>query len=114
MTDLLGGQTDPGQTGLEQWWEGQASHEIKQIADKARRYGSNSLTQLGRHVARLQGREVDDQIALELGCWINAVQKVERWTDAILRGEKCADDSIYDLHVYAMMTLRIRDTGSWP
>lgn len=99
---------------LTEWWMDRAEEEVRRTVPKAVEYGSHSLTQLGRTLAQLQGREVDDEEALELGCWINAVQKMGRWTDSVMRGERCSDDSIYDLGVYVRMTQRIRDSGGWP
>lgn len=99
---------------LTEWWLKRAEAEARAVVPKAIEYGSNSLMQLGYMMARLQGRTVDDSEALELGCWVNAVQKIERWTDAVLRGERTSDDSIYDLGIYVKMAQRIRDVGHWP
>lgn len=102
------------EAALNEWWLKRAEGEARAVVPKAIAYGSNSLMQLGRKLAQLQNREVPDDEALELGCWINAVQKIERWTDAVMRGERCSDDSIYDLGIYVKMAQRIRDVGSWP
>lgn len=99
---------------LRNWWKNRALVEAEAVVPKAIEYGSNSLMQLGRTVARLQGREVDDAEALELGCWINVVQKVERWSDAVLRGDRPSDDTPYDAGVYIRMMQRIREVGGWP
>ena len=99
---------------LVKWWVERAEQEIGQIAAKAAAYGSNSLAELGAHIARLQERTVTKPEALILGCWINVVQKIERMTDAILRGDTPDDDSIHDARVYLGMIQRIRDTGNWP
>jgi hypothetical protein len=99
---------------LKAWWKERAHLEAEAVIPKAVEYGSNSLMQLGRMVARLQGREVDDAEALELGCWVNTVQKVERWTDAVLRGDRPSDDTPYDIGVYVRMAQRVRDVGGWP
>lgn len=99
---------------ITQWWLDRAAEEAKSVVPKAVEYGSNSLMQMGRKLAQLKGREVSDEEALELGCWFNAVQKVERWTDSVMRGERPSDDTLYDIGVYLKMAQRIRDTGSWP
>ena len=96
------------------WWLDRAKEEAGSVVPKAIAYGSNSLMQLGRKMAQLQGREITDDEALELGCWVNTVQKIERWTDSVMRGERCSDDTIYDAGVYLKMVQRIRDVGSWP
>jgi len=99
---------------LTDWWVQRAEAEARAVVPKAVEYGSNSLMQLGHTIAQMQHREVNDEEALELGCWINAVQKLGRWTDAVMRGDRPSDDSIYDLGVYCRMAQRIRDAGSWP
>ena len=99
---------------LTTWWLDRAQEEAGSVVPKAIAYGSNSLMQLGRKMAQLQGREITDDEALELGCWVNTVQKIERWTDSVMRGERCSDDTIYDAGVYLKMVQRIRDVGSWP
>lgn len=108
-------QDEPtGEDALTAWWLTRAEEEARAVIPKAVAYGSNSLMQLGRKVAQLQGRTVTDAEAMELGCWINAVQKIERWTDSVMRGERCSDDTIYDAGIYVKMVQRIRDVGSWP
>lgn len=99
---------------LTEWWLDRAHVEAQAVVPKAVEYGSNSLMALGRKIALLQGREVGDAEALELGCWINVVQKVERWTDAVLRGERPSEDTPYDAGVYIRMAQRVRETGMWP
>lgn len=99
---------------LTDWWLKRAEDEARAVVPKATEYGSNSLMQLGRKQAQLQGRVVPDDEALELGCWINLVQKVERWTDSVMRSERPSEDTIYDCGIYVKMAQRIRDAGSWP
>lgn len=99
---------------LKQWWIERAAREAEQVTVKARTYGSNSLIQLGRKMAQLQGREVGDGEAIELGCWAYTVGKIERWTDAVMRGERPHTDSILDAHIYCLMVVRTRETGRWP
>lgn len=102
---------------VEDWWTEQAAIDVREVAPKAMEYGSNSLMQLGYKLAAL--RDGNASIAskeelLELGCWINLVQKVERWTDAVYRGERPSDDTLKDIEIYAKMARRIRQTGDWP
>lgn len=99
---------------LTEWWLKRAEREANEVVPKAVEYGSNSLMQVGRKMAQLQGRTVADDEALELGCWSYAIGKVERWTDAVMRGERPSDDTLHDIGVYIKMAQRIRDAGSWP
>lgn len=115
----VGAKPEPGSTeariqDLTHWWAEKSLGQVDMVAAKAVEYGSNSLTELGRKLAQLNGREVNDEEAQELGCWINAVQKMGRWTDAVRKGARPSDDSIVDLMVYCMMSLRLRETGGWP
>lgn len=115
MADHLA-ETSFGGVGevLQQWWLDRAKEEAQAVVPKAVTYGSNSLLQLGRKMAQLQGREASDEEAMELGCWVYAVGKIERWTDAVMRGERPSDDTLYDIGIYIKMAQRIRDAGSWP
>lgn len=105
-----------GQTTRElwDWWIEQAKDEAEGVLPKAIEYGSNSLIQVGRKMAQLQGRTVGDEEATELGCWVYTVSKVERWTDAVMRGERPGDDTLYDARVYLGMARRNREVGGWP
>lgn len=115
VEDLMHTQDKPDiEQAVTEWWMDRAEEEARSVVPKAVEYGSNSLMQLGRKMAQLQGREVADDEALELGCWANLVQKVERMTDSVMRGERCSDDTIYDVGIYIKMVQRIRDAGSWP
>lgn len=99
---------------LEAWWEAQAQDEIMAVVPKAVEYGSNSLAEQGRLIARLQGREAGHEEALELGAFVYAFGKMQRWCDSVLRGERPSDDTIYDIGVYVKMAQRVRATGDWP
>ena len=107
-------ETQRAEEALRVWWQDRTEAEIVAVVPKAVEYGSNSLINVGRALARLQGREVDDEEATELGCWFNAFQKVERWTDAVLRRERPSDDTIHDTGIYVKMAQRNRDVGGWP
>lgn len=99
---------------LKRWWVSGAASEIGMVAEKAVTYGSNSLEQLGRKMAKLNGREVNSEEAQELGIWVYIVGKIERWTDAVMRGERPKDDTILDIGIYARMAQRNRSAGGWP
>ena len=99
---------------LRDWWLDLQAKQIQMVAGKAVEYGSNSLMELGRELADLAHRKVTDEEAQELGCWINARQKMGRWSDAVKKGKRPSDDTLIDLMVYCVMTLRIRDVGGWP
>jgi hypothetical protein len=114
MEQIMSDAQQSGTEILTEWWLKRAAAEAEGVVPKSIEYGSNSLMQLGRKMAQLQGREVSEAEALELGCWANCIQKIERWTDAVMRGERPSDDTILDAGVYLKMVQRIRDSGSWP
>jgi hypothetical protein len=100
---------------LEHWWIGNAALEAPDIARKAREYGSNSLAAMGRLIGRVQHRQPMTPAAeLEYGCAVYAFGKMERVMDALVRGELPSEDTWRDIHVYSVMALRIRETGTWP
>lgn len=100
---------------LREWWLNKAIEDVEMVAEKAVTYGSNSLEQLGRKMAQLNGRKnITAEEAQELGCWVYLTGKAERWTDAVMRGERPKDDTILDIAMYATMAARIRVAGGWP
>lgn len=101
---------------LQEWWVKNATDEAPMIAEKADRYGSNSLAAMGRMLAELQrdSSNYSYQDFLELGCFAYAYGKAERVFDAIKRGEFPDIDSWRDLSVYSRMAIKVRETGSWP
>lgn len=96
------------------WWATTARQDAEMVVPKSIEYGSNSLEQVGRKMAQLQGGEVTKAEALELGCWVYAVGKMERWTDAVMQHRKPSVDTLVDLGVYTTMARRIREVGDWP
>lgn len=100
------------------WWQGQAAEEAAALADKVVEYGGEGraldLIDLGRMIASIGGREVNEAEAQEIGCAMYAYGKMGRIIVAIREGRRPSDDSWYDLGVYARMAQRIRAVGGWP
>jgi hypothetical protein len=99
---------------LEQWWHDRAAEEIERTVPKAIEYGATDLVDLGRDLARLAGREVDQEEAAELGIYFYLRGKLSRWADAIMRGDRVSDDTLFDIGVYCRMVQRVRSHGGWP
>lgn len=99
---------------LSEWWRQCADDEIARTVPKAVEYGATDLIDIGRNVARLAGREVDDRQAAELGIFFYLEGKFARWRSAIMEGRDVSDDTLFDIGVYVRMTQRIREFGSWP
>lgn len=100
--------------GFHAWWVAMADNAAPTIQRKAREYGSNSLAEMGRTVARFQGREVNDAEALEIGCAMYAKGKMERVIDAVIQRTLPSTDTWHDLGVYSAMAQFIRAHGRWP
>ena len=100
---------------LKEWWIQDSASRVSMVAEKAVIYGSDSLTELGRTLAKLQGRyDVPEDELQELAIWSYIVGKIGRWTDAAIRGERVKEDTITDIIAYATMAKRVREAGGWP
>lgn len=85
------------------------------MAPKAVEYGANSMIEVGRTMARIQGRHnISDEEATEMACMFYIAGKIGRWVDAVTAGKRPSTDTIYDIGIYAKMAQRIRDVGGWP
>lgn len=109
------GETDRLINAITDWWLNKAHQEIEAVAPKAVEYGSNSMIEVGRTMARLQHRrEVPDDEAIEMACMFYIAGKLGRWVDAVAEGKRPSVDTIYDINIYAKMAQRVRDVGGWP
>jgi hypothetical protein len=101
--------------GLTEWWIALATGDVKQAAAKAIQYGPHSLIRLGDTLRKLgDDPERDDEKSIEMGIYFYLLGKMERWTDAVLNGERVNDDIIHDMKIYCTMAQRNREAGSWP
>lgn len=97
------------------WWRRVSTTDIEGSLTKIAWYGSGDLLAVGRLLADVAGRSrVTDAEAAEMGCLFYMSGKWARIAEAMKRGERPDDDSLFDLQFYTMMVRRIRDTGSWP
>ena len=95
------------------WWLEHAASEAEQTVAKMEEYGSGDLVEIGRQLAKMQGRTViSPQEAMELGCMFYILGKVARITSAVERGDRPSSDTWFDLSVYAKMVLAVR-AGAW-
>lgn len=99
---------------LAAWWREQADSEIEATVAKAVEYGATDLIDIGRNIARLAEREVDDREAAELGVFFYLEGKFARWRSAIMEGRDVSFDTLFDIGVYVRMAQRIREMGAWP
>lgn len=111
---MLAGRSTSAAHELAEWWRETAESEIEQTVAKAIEYGSTDLVDIGRSIARVAGREVEDAEAAEMGIFFYLEGKLSRWRSAIERGDVPSFDTLLDIGVYARMAQRIRMTGGWP
>lgn len=99
---------------LYDWWVEKAKDEAEAVVPKAVEYGADDLVVIGRELALLMGREVDDEEATELGIYFYELGKMARWRSAIREGRRVSDDTLHDVGVYIRMAQRNREVGGWP
>lgn len=104
---------------LFEWWMTTSRHEISNMTTKITEYGglgrATDLVEMGRMMASLAGRRVDDDgESQEIGCAIYVYGKMGRVMAAIREGRLPSDDTWHDIGVYARMVQRIRAHGGWP
>lgn len=96
------------------WWVDRAFDEAHQTIAKMEEYGSGDLVALGQNLRRMAGLpRLDDPVqAMELGCLVYMLGKVERAIEAVKAGRTVKDDTLFDVAVYAKMVLAAR-AGVW-
>ena len=103
---------------LQLWWLDTAHDEIFPLTKKMVEYGGNGraidLIEIGRNLARLSKRDVDDAEATELGIYFYLLGKMGRWTAAVQEGRRVSDDTLHDIAIYTKMVQRTRQKGAWP
>jgi hypothetical protein len=103
---------------LAEWWRALSEKEIAQTIAKAQEYGGDDLAYMGAILQdAIRGPEVireETSRAAETAVAFYALGKITRIIGALKEGRKPSDDSWLDLHVYAGMAIRIRETGGWP
>jgi hypothetical protein len=105
---------DDGDSRLRQWWTDSAFDEADRTIAKKERYGSLDLVELGQALRRMSARpRLDDPCeAMELGCLMYLLGKIERAIENVARGNPIDSDHWFDIHVYAKMAQAAR-AGVW-
>lgn len=100
---------------LRDWWEHTTQADIDRVVPKAVEYGSTDLSEIGRTMGQIMGREgLSHEEATEIGIYFYMVGKMARWTDAVKNGRRPSRDTIFDMKIYATMAERNLDVGGWP
>lgn len=106
---------------IKDWWHAVSRGDAAAAAAKSTEYGGAGaaidLVWLGEQLADMRtGTDgaVGSREAIELGIFFYLLGKMARWKAAILEGRAVSDDTIKDIHTYAMMARYNREHGSWP
>jgi hypothetical protein len=104
----------PPEDPLVRWWTDHAEDEAAQTVAKMVEYGSGDLVALGQNLRRMSGRPPlgNPEQAMELGCLMYLLGKVERAIEATRQDRQVKDDTWFDIAVYAKMVLAAR-AGAW-
>lgn len=102
------------------WWRALTEEDIKATLPKALEYGASDLDLMGQGVRMLQGDvwEGGDAgerraVGQELAVLFYLQGKIARALSAAGSGQRCSDDTIKDIRIYAVMLQKVRETGSW-
>lgn len=110
------------------WWREVSEMDAAAAAAKSTEYGGSGaaidLVWLGEQLNDMRqgsvgadwinGNRVPTRVAIELGIFFYLLGKIARWKAAILEDRPVSDDTIKDIHTYAMMARYNREHGSWP
>lgn len=84
------------------------------VIPKARTYGTTELSQLGATLMNVAGKgTVPERGSMQYAVWFYSIGKMARWTAAVKRGEQPTRDTVLDILVYALMWLKVEETGEW-
>lgn len=109
---------DPTEQAFREWM----NNLVEEIADnavpKARVYGTSELSNLGATLHQVRNTNnptppSTDRRNLQDALWFYTAGKLARWTAAVRREEQPDRDTVYDLLVYALMWLKVEETGEW-
>ncbi len=93
---------------LRKWWIDHATTEADGMITKLDEYGTGDLHEIGAQLAKLNGREVTQAQAYELGVMFYLIGKMQRVITAAHLERDASDDTWHDIAVYAKMVLARR------
>lgn len=93
---------------LHNWWVQHATSEADGMIAKLDEYGTGDLHEIGVQLAKLNGRDVTEQQAYELGVMFYLIGKMQRVITAAHLERDASDDTWHDIAVYAKMVLARR------
>jgi hypothetical protein len=103
---------------ITEWWRKMSEAEIERTVPKAVHYGAADLDVMGAAMASLLPLDgADDDERAMMGRYAAVafyiLGKISRMFGALEQGRLPAEDTEFDIKVYAMMASRIRETGRW-
>lgn len=106
--------TDSAEKAFRSYIQDLTAEVTDMVIPKARTYGTTELSQLGATLMNVAGRgSVPERDAMQYAVWFYSVGKMARWTSAARRGEQPTRDTVLDILVYALMWLKVEETGEW-
>ena len=106
--------TDSAEKAFRSYIQDLTAEVTDMVIPKARTYGTTELSQLGATLMHVAGRgSVPERDAMQYAVWFYSIGKMARWTAAAKRGEQPTRDTVLDILVYALMWLKVEETGEW-
>ena len=106
--------TDSAEKAFRSYIQDLTTEVTDMVIPKARTYGTTELSQLGATLMNVAGRgSVPERDAMQYAVWFYSIGKMARWTAAAKRGEQPSRDTVLDILVYALMWLKVEETGEW-
>ena len=106
--------TDSAEKAFRSYIQDLTTEVTDMVIPKARTYGTTELSQLGATLMNVAGRgSVPERDAMQYAVWFYSIGKMARWTAAAKRGEQPTRDTVLDILVYALMWLKVEETGEW-
>lgn len=108
------GTPPPTDSPLRRWWIDDAHDQADRTIAKMEEYGSGDLVALGQTMRRLANRPPFEDLtrAMELGCLMYLLGKIERAVEAVAADREVKDDTWFDAEVYTKMARAAR-AGKW-
>jgi hypothetical protein len=106
-------ETDLKVHDLEQWLRVTFERELPGTLAKARQYGSADLEVMAGAMMQVMPMLKTHEQGLQAAIAFYNLGKVARVFGALCQGEDPHPDCNYDSHIYALMGLKVGETGRW-
>jgi hypothetical protein len=104
----------PRVEALQAWLESVGQKERGETLRKAVEYGSSDLEVMGKTMLLLVPEDKRSRsLGLQMAIGFYALGKVARLFGSFEDAREPSSDTWYDLHIYALMGLKVQETGAW-